>query len=973
MKKFYLFLLTAIMALGVSFGASAQDNPEYSVTFTWDTPGSVAIKLKGSYVTIPDGATEYTAKANKSDWASAMVYGANGYIVNTCVSTDEKQTTVKRNGQGCCSVSINAANNGRTYKVNVEEIVKDKTFTLNIENGAKKIDYIEFPGSKETINSFENGSTPVKFSAALDNEINIMPVTGTEIFSVKRNGTAITKSYWGNYFTVGIADGDVITVRVYEGEEPAEQKCTYTIEGEAAALTNIFNKSTLKAITPENGKFTVDKGNLISLTFNADYTVSSLTLGGTPLEVAGNQASFTAESDATIAITAAAKQYGTKTYTAYVTYPEAVTIYSGNMLNGQIFDNLLDNPDVTVEDVPAGTALPAKADIAHTKKITVKISDKYGDFNANVKAGYWLRGIYNSSFKDADMPLTKPAVLYIVAEPIENDSKALIFYQGPADRVRIQSSGTYGADRKVYLTEGVQEFEFDHDYEAPFDIRNGAAIDNMAVVADGSVISKDDNGVFSGIALSDGSVLKIFADGKAHKASPVTFNVAKGLTPTVTYDRIKTHTDFAKALSCYDGTEITIATDPKHFLIADGKSIEGGNHSFTTTGAHEISVLAADPTVAIITPNPAEPTESLETITIAFPNATKVTRSDMAEDEIIFMSTDMNYAAISISVEQVADAEVPTFTLKFTPAPVAQKKYSLFIPEGFFKCNGLNNTEIDEIFTLKNNQTADIEYSVDPFGDIVAGDFMYGAFVFDESLMVEVSDPSAVYEKMTVKFNNEELTPGEYSIEASEFFFMVNIADSKYLNRAGQLTIHVEAGAFTLSGNASPELDHTWNVVAPKEYEIKITPVSGETVYDLSSVIIEFPNATSAELFASAWLYLQNDLVGEGAYRSTANITEVEGAEHPTFRATFLTEPTVKGKYTLTIGDGTFTLDGIQASPAAEAVYTLASDPSAIDGIEADGTEGGDFFTISGINAGSDWKALPAGIYVRNGKKYIKK
>ena len=62
--------------------------------------------------------------------------------------------------------------------------------------------------------------------------------------------------------------------------------------------------------------------------------------------------------------------------------------------------------------------------------------------------------------------------------------------------------------------------------------------------------------------------------------------------------------------------------------------------------------------------------ESIDPITIAFPNATDVT-VEMAEDEILLMAQDQSWAATAISVSKVEDAPCPTFKFAATPTPTA--------------------------------------------------------------------------------------------------------------------------------------------------------------------------------------------------------------------------------------------------------------------------------------------------------------
>ena len=105
---------------------------------------------------------------------------------------------------------------------------------------------------------------------------------------------------------------------------------------------------------------------------------------------------------------------------------------------------------------------------------------------------------------------------------------------------------------------------------------------------------------------------------------------------------------------------------------------------------------------------------------------------------------------------------------------------------------------------------------------------------------------------------------------------------------------------------------------------------------------------------------------------SATSVEAVAGAEHPTFKV--MIDPiTEAGNYRITFSMQTFYLDNAQGSDFIEAKYVVDPNCSGIEGVDA---ESGLFtvYNLQGIlvlrDASADeLKALPAGIYIVNGKK----
>lgn len=193
----------------------------------------------------------------------------------------------------------------------------------------------------------------------------------------------------------------------------------------------------------------------------------------------------------------------------------------------------------------------------------------------------------------------------------------------------------------------------------------------------------------------------------------------------------------------------------------------------------------------------------------------------------------------------------------------------------------------------------------------------------------------------------------------------------------GTLAFVIPAGAITVNGVPTPEeITYSWNVVAKKNYTMELTPGNGDSVKELSEITIAFPEAETATLsqyFQNGWIAVYAGYQQAGI--STA-VEAVEGAAHPAFKVTF-NPVTAAGNYKIRIQAGSFLLDGVQESKYTEIAVTVNPTMDGVEGIEAaDGLF--TVFNLQGIlvikEADAEaLKALPAGVYIVNGKKVVLK
>ncbi len=314
--------------------------------------------------------------------------------------------------------------------------------------------------------------------------------------------------------------------------------------------------------------------------------------------------------------------------------------------------------------------------------------------------------------------------------------------------------------------------------------------------------------------------------------------------------------------------------------------------------------------------------------------------------------------------------------------------YSLSMDEGSLIIDGkYPSTPLHIGWNLVRTSEVSQEWTPNPTGAIV--DYGYGVeagIAFGE---LEKVSRGSNYSNIEIYYNDVKVEPYVDGTENMGYLMQNGGADypnvlmiSVYYTPSdadGTLKVIVPAGAINISGEPLAEpIEHTWNVYQQREYAYELVPASGQTVQQLDKVTITFPEATSAELsedFMTGWAQLKQSYM---VISNAGEVTQVEGAEHPTFTVNFATPATVAGTYSVKIYEGSFMLDTAFGSPEISATYTVDPTITGIAGIYA---EDGLYTVVNvqGIvimrNATADRvKALPEGLYIINGKKaFIRK
>ncbi|MBD5366055.1 MAG: hypothetical protein HDR82_03420 [Bacteroides sp.] len=475
-----------------------------------------------------------------------------------------------------------------------------------------------------------------------------------------------------------------------------------------------------------------------------------------------------------------------------------------------------------------------------------------------------------------------------------------------------------------------------------------------------------------------------------YELNPAAGKVTRGLTNvTVTFPNATTGEYNDMTIKLTDGTKTYSTTEVRRgsginanqFTIDFGSlQLSAGQYTltipagaFTLDGSAQSTEIVADYDYVLNwTITPAEGTELTEIpdFIVSFPYATNVEYIGSTYSAMLQHGWTWGVGTVCTKVE---DAECPTF--KFSLIEGAQNppmgNLQLTIEEGSFIIDGEDSNIMIANYTY--SKPVSLDYVTDPIGDTLVyypGEGAYWTFIFGEEFSVRGS-----FANVSVKLDGVELDRTDLMYSAQYNMIMMGITNLDKL-KPGKLEVSIPEGAFTLSGTAIPAINRTWNMIAPKDYQVVVTPAEGSRVDKLEKITVAFPEAETAELFVQSFITLKQAKGYD--YFGSLSVEEVENSECPTFDIIVNNPPTKQTEYAFEMMSGAFTLDGSQASPEVKVTFTL-DENAGISNILINGGGKVTVVTVDGKvlynNADSDvLNKLDNGYYIINGQKlYIKK
>lgn len=387
MKKIYSLGLFLMMLVLTSLTASAV-----TATFEWDVPGTVKLKtgsLSGDFVDLGDQ-TSYTYSTDTS-FGYVYLYAAEGYHITSVVSTDGEKKFDYSAYSGCYSCTINSSATGKTYKVTVEKLERNDSFTIDIENGAEYLT-AQFPTSGYQL-ELKEGSHAYSFNPAIDGKLTVnVSSNNINVYSITLNGEPVQKNAYQNYYeNIDIKNGDELKIRVFENDPTFSTLSFEYGEGMEGCIHNVRNQTLGAFVQVENNTASIMTGSLVWVNLeDEEYTYTSAKLNGNPVEINGERIAFTiTESTNVLRIEGAAKQYETVEFTGYIVNAEGLEI--SETYDGEAF-MLPEGTDIT-SDIKVGSITLSTAD---TKKYVIPVKETtYGTrFFFRPKEGWYISNVY---------------------------------------------------------------------------------------------------------------------------------------------------------------------------------------------------------------------------------------------------------------------------------------------------------------------------------------------------------------------------------------------------------------------------------------------------------------------------------------------------------------------------------------------------------------------------------------------------
>ena len=996
MKRLFLSLVTVLIALtGLTAKAAG-----FSCTVTWDVPGSVAI-YEGSMlsasavkVDVPAGATSFTLTEEKN----YLVAPTTGYFISAATLDGvEQKLAVGSYSDPTKVYKIEGQYKSANYNEKTVAITTGQyqMSDLNIEvaNGASKINAYVMDASGNTTQTLalQDGKQTVKisqFDTKLQLQYNQFPKQA--LYKVTVNGTEITSSQ-SNYWKYNVPVEANANVYIALDEVAVDNSCTvalaFTSETAKQALNSVFNRTQSKTnwaedLAKNDYKLKIDKGDRIVLNFKEDYNVT-VTSNGEDIEVLGGSGyqstdPITVSGDQTFTIAATEVQYedlSAEVFTNNIDVLKFTASYDGEQL--KVTD---------LGEAPAGTAYGRlTTDIATNKYRIDGISGKTKRFFFNITdpQHYWIQrarlgnyegnDIQESYLAGSSSAAVEQTPLMLQVNKIDYTSKAAVFFETtPAASARLvcKTDAQSGSDDAPFqgqtetLAAGWSQITFDPVYNAAFEVRFMSSDDSTTdykyfVYVDGKAMTASENSenVFPLTGVTDGSVIKVYYATKAPASHTLNFITLGAPKATLTYDEIKSVSDFSASIKGLGETVYTFAPENGTTVYVNDKPLAAPYQLTATAGTYNVTLASSD-------------AQDLETFTFNLKPASGTTMKQLSSIEMLVpMNEEMGTGAVSIGIadnaaewltlsngtDNVKIESVEAGTLNEMEMAVSLKiylaeplsaagTYTLTLPKGL-----LFYTYADSEWLYWRKPTSAVSaettatYVIDP-------NYQYkwafspengseNELPTEEITYIEMSLPDAASlsdEIFTedagiwVTYNDEKVAAVEDPFEQAGYTIVpsygkptLRMAVSKAVfAKPGKLHIIAGEGIFTVDGNsASPEFDYTASF-GQKTYSYEFSPASGSTVQELKTVKLTFPEAKTVALNEDERYFIFQSISGGQWGQQDQVQVSIEGNVATLTLYPEGTKITPRA-YALRIGAGTFTIDGDQASPEIYATWEV--------------------------------------------------
>lgn len=976
MKKFYASILALIAIVCCGFQASA-----YSVNISWNEAGAVKL-YKGSCDPENEidvtGLTEYVFEYTTTTYLYVLPTEGNVFekIMEPGVTNPKiKFSTNQSYGGQFYNKFLGTSHDGKDLVITTKKLERNSSMTINVVNGADYIGgYVE--GLFAPL-QLKDGANTLKFNPEYETGIYLTVADGKAVdqfYKVELNGTAIAKNnLFMRYNVNGIKAGDNLTIQVFEGEAPVEEKVTVTLEyaaGLEGCLNNVRNWSTSQFIQPTDNKLEIVKGQDLQFNFvTGDYTITDILANGVSCinadgytwKTSDSSASlrFKVNEDVTLKVDGAATIYQQIAMTAYVMNPQGVKIKAGSYSGDNYIDMTgkaiakdivlpqqvhTDSEGNVTYITPSFTLTPENA-----QEINFNIDDRKG-YNVYVEpaAGWYISTVQDSKkeetgYLDKDYDKT----LYVVALPLDNNNSAtinvslsdalfsnLVFKSNDV----LAMSWDNPASSYKLSNNTANEIKYTEGYQTPFTIASRMVVTGINCMVDNRVLALGDaeTAVSYSLDLVDGSQVWVSSENYAAKASTLKIKGSGSKTATYTYGTLKR--TGASDYNLLNGTTVSVKpSDADCMMSVNGTTVYSPKNGINMLTDGEYTFEINEPTTVSVAddvmfveitktlPLQGQLVSEFDSYTVYLPaldgeNMFYVDFNALSTVKVVSASG-ASVEASDIQPEQELDGSFK-YIIYFETID-EPGEYTVNIPAGFFfeaawsdeagdfapVANGASTKAFAGKFTI---DPAAPSFHLDPVQNSEVNDLSSVYIIFPGASMAEFVEDSEI----TLTGAGYSATAGEVTTVTGRDHPTCKISFAVPPVKAGEYTLNLPAGAFVVDGWKESE---AYGAVYNYTPMYELTPAPGSTIEE-TTFTISFPSATKAELIGSRFDFTLSQ--GETYATPGMNVEAVAGASVPTFTISLDPEaqrPPV-GKLTLSINDGAFSVDG-KESPYISATY----------------------------------------------------
>lgn len=542
MKKIYSLMIAAIFAMVSSFTAMAED-----VTFTLniDNPDAVLVESNNQEITLVAGDNVFTV----AEYTEFMVRAVPPYSMTVTAENGEVQTLYDNTWYFSPSSYSHSLYNIRT--INLDES-RTASCTVNVDC-AEMVNAV-LTGTYTTV-VFQDGENTLKFDPQVETMLTLSSVDYmVPLYQVTVDGVNVAREY--SAFYVPLTDGCVVDITAKIPEREVTLTFDYSanedgygaIESAQINYVNVenFDGLTLKAMA----------GSTITLTSNADYKITSVTINGNEAPWTGGYPyNFVIMDDTEIAVNAA--PLGAINATVLVDDPDNFYLYRGYEYNNDVIE--LQAGSNSIELVDGNSLVSWKA--ANGCMITTVM------LNNEILSEYTTSVILN----DGD-------VLEFITSKIVMDKKFVFWID---DRT---AADTYfsltGSDRtSVDVTTGYNIVEY-YSAMVPFYLSWYSEKELVnKVYVNGEYLAPLYEGSNSyELNINDDSVVKLFLATEPEECN-VKVNLNDDPDVTVSYDIVTEMSEFPAEINVFKGTLFTITPADGEKVTVQANGIEVAQNS----------------------------------------------------------------------------------------------------------------------------------------------------------------------------------------------------------------------------------------------------------------------------------------------------------------------------------------------------------------------------------------------------------